>query len=190
MSCASKSSFLCKKLMLNWSEYLEKILLTFIISFWLISVRTGIRTTRKWTRTTRERNKEESKFLAVGYVLNTRRHINIVFTDGPVLYKSPSNIHLQMEIHVHLTSTGWMSTCYKTLQYQNRNARIRYAVVSAFTERQTGSGHSEQNIFFTKTNIKVVLISWNKYIWIIYELFNSYPPPPKRNPSTLQRADG
>lgn len=133
-------------------------------------MRTGIRTTRKWTRTTRERNKEESKFLTVGDVLNTRRHIYAVFTDGPGLYVFPSNIHLQVEIHVHLTSTGWMSTCYRTLQYQNRNPRIRCAIVSAFTHRQTGSGHSEQNICLTKTNIKAVLIPWNKYIWIIFKL--------------------
>lgn len=64
---------------------------------------------------------------------------------------------------------GWSSCCYKILQYQKRSARTCCAIVSAVTERPTGSGHSEINTCLTKTNIKVVLIPWKKFFWIIYK---------------------
>ena len=135
-------------------------------------MRTGIRTTRKWTRTTRERNNEESKFLTVCDVRNTRRRINTIFTDGPGLYKFPSNIHLKVEIHAQLTNTRL--NVLLLLNSSIPKGKCENTICNSIgSYRQTGPGHSEINISLTKTNIKVVLISWNKFVWIIYIL--SFP---------------
>ena len=111
---------------------------------------------------------------------NIRRHINTVLTEGPGLYGFPSHVHLQVKIHLQLTNTRLnVLLLQKILRYQNRSARIWCAIVSIVTVRQTGSAASKLNICLAKTNIKVVLIPWNKYIWMIHKIV--FPTSQKKN---------
>lgn len=159
-------------------------------------MRTGIRITRKWIRTTRERNKEESKFLTAGDVPNTRGHINTVFTDGPGLYKFPSNIHLQVQIHVHLTNTRLnVLLLHSSSIPKEKCENTMFNLISSYrqTDRQSGglaggrrTLRNKHVLDQDKYNSRINLLK--EFFLNNIQTFISYLP--KRNPSSLQTAVG